>query len=199
MLCRNEEKHIEKTLRCLLKEQEEPPKEIIVVDRSTDRSPEIARSYGCKVLHPPSPSMTIGMERAWGIMKASYNEVLCADADSLYGPRWVAIGKQVLQNAAAVYGPVFPIEGNSLGKMEATLYSPLVPYIYEFNLGVRKNIFRFYGLDIIPYPPRVDIGVAVKLYLMPKWEPRFIAYSRMPTWWWKQTIGRILERVDKIL
>jgi len=55
MLCRNEEKHIEKTLRCLLKEQEEPPKEIIVVDRSTDRSPEIARSYGCKVLRPPLP------------------------------------------------------------------------------------------------------------------------------------------------
>jgi len=41
-------------------------------------------------------------------MKASYNEVLCADADSLYGPRWVAIGKQVLQNAAAVYGPRIP-------------------------------------------------------------------------------------------
>jgi len=48
--CRNEEKYLEKTLRCLLNQTRNPDLVVVVDDGSVDRTAEIAESFGVRVI-----------------------------------------------------------------------------------------------------------------------------------------------------
>jgi len=78
----NEEGYIEKTLRCLVNQDFDKPYEIIVVDSmSEDRTAEIAREYGARVIE--MPRMGPGLARNLGAKKAKYDILLFMDADAI--------------------------------------------------------------------------------------------------------------------
>jgi glycosyltransferase involved in cell wall biosynthesis len=65
---------------------------------------------------------------------------------------------------------------------------------YEHNLIFKKSVFLNLGLDKLPYLSRFDIGVPVKIFLRPEYEPNLYCYSRLPTYLFKRLFwwGEIL-------
>ncbi len=62
--------------------------EILVIDAgSTDRTVEIARSLGARVLHNPWPGF--GPQRRFGEEHARHDHVFCLDADEIVTPEFV--------------------------------------------------------------------------------------------------------------
>jgi steroid 5-alpha reductase family enzyme len=58
----------------------------------------------------------------------------------------------------------------------------------------KKSVFLNLGLDKLPYLSRFDIGVPVKIFLRPEYEPNLYCYSRLPTYLFKRLFwwGEIL-------
>lgn len=83
----NEAQHITQCLQCL-KEQIEPPDEIIVVDNnSTDNTAHIARSFGVKVIKEKKQGMTPARNR--GFNEAKGDIIARTDSDSRVPPDWI--------------------------------------------------------------------------------------------------------------
>ncbi len=81
--------------RCLesVKAMEDPggPVEVIYVDSaSTDQSPELAATYGARVItvHPQRPTAALGRNAGWRIAAAPF--ILFLDGDTILHPRFVA-------------------------------------------------------------------------------------------------------------
>jgi len=83
---KNEEDHLPNLLRALDKQTLKPDEIIVVDDFSTDRTAEIAESYGCKVYQVRS---SIGKARHIGTMKARGNIVFQTDADAVPTKTWI--------------------------------------------------------------------------------------------------------------
>lgn len=77
---KNEEKNIEPLLK-ILRAQTLQPDEIIVADASTDRTPDIARDYGCKVVEGDG-SGHLGLARNKGAKHSKSDILFFLDADT---------------------------------------------------------------------------------------------------------------------
>ena len=105
---RNEEKFIKTTLEALSAQKYEGEYEIIVVnDRSTDKSAEIARSFkNCKVIDIPldSPVIASPKKRALntGFLAAKGEFLLLADADCIPPENWLNSMAACYANGASV-------------------------------------------------------------------------------------------------
>lgn len=83
----NEEKYIEKCLQSLTN-QEEKPDEIIVVDNnSTDKTAEIAKKYGARVVSEKIQGMIPARNK--GFNEAQYEIIARTDADTYVPKNWV--------------------------------------------------------------------------------------------------------------
>lgn len=84
---RNEEKYIGKCLQSLL-EQEEKADEIIVVDNnSSDKTAEIAKSYGARVIKEKTQGITYA--RTLGFNSAKFEIIARVDADTTVPKDWI--------------------------------------------------------------------------------------------------------------
>jgi len=98
----NEEKYIGKTLGSIKSlEKDNIEIEIIVVDASsTDKTVEIAKSYGAKVV--PEPHKGIGFARQQGLLHAK-GEVAYTDADTVVPRNWLKRHIKVLEQPGVVF------------------------------------------------------------------------------------------------
>ncbi len=85
----NEEKYLPKCLSSVLGQNFDMSKvEIIVVDNnSTDRTPEIARSFGARVVKERKQGIAFTRQR--GLLTAKGNVVACTDADAVVPKDWL--------------------------------------------------------------------------------------------------------------
>lgn len=89
----NEEKYINRCLQSL-KEQEEKPDEIIVVDNNcTDKTIEIARKYPLRIIKEKKQGTTFA--RNAGFNAAKYEIIARCDADVILPKNWI---KKIKQN-----------------------------------------------------------------------------------------------------
>lgn len=87
----NEEKTIGDTLQSI-KKQTYPIKEIIVVDdSSTDKTGEIARSFGAKVVRTPKNTGTKSRAQNFGLSFVESEVVVSVDADTILEPRAIEL------------------------------------------------------------------------------------------------------------
>jgi len=152
----NEEEFISRTLLSLLS-QDDPNFEIIVVDNnSTDKTAEIARKYGAKVINEEKQGIIFTRQR--GFKEAKGEIIATTDADTILPSRWIStISKNFKKKDKLVLfgglcnfysGPIF-------AKFNA--YYFLYPYrIFDkifaggwtmsgANMAVRKTIFEKIG------------------------------------------------------
>lgn len=101
----NEEKYIGKCLESLIN-QEEKPSEIIVVDNNcTDKTAEIAKKYGARVVKEKKQGMI--QARGAGFNAAKFEIIARTDADTILPQDWISKIKEAFKdpNLGALSGP----------------------------------------------------------------------------------------------
>ncbi|MCX8008602.1 MAG: glycosyltransferase family 2 protein [Patescibacteria group bacterium] len=83
----NEERYIGRVLECLMKQTIQGFEIVVVDNNSTDKTAEIARSYGARVVKEKIQGMIPARER--GFQEAKGEIILRTDADTIVPPHWV--------------------------------------------------------------------------------------------------------------
>jgi GT2 family glycosyltransferase len=133
------------TLRALAAQTYDGEVEVVVVDdRSTDRTPEIARAAGARVL-TITTGRGPGEARNLGARTASAPLLAFTDADCEPDPGWLAAGVRALQDGAdLVQGRILPVRDP--GPFDRTLRVEHASPLFETaNLLVTRQAFERAG------------------------------------------------------
>jgi len=150
------------------------PKEnfqIIVVDNnSTDKTVEIAKSYGAKVIVEEKQGNTFAAKR--GMDSAESELVAMMDADTVAYPNWLTEIDKAFSDpkVIALTGMAVIKSGNKLIDIFSDLYYRFFlfinfligkPHLTGFNLAVRKSAYdKVGGIDSrFTMSPDVDLGI----------------------------------------
>jgi len=133
---KNEEKYIEKCLKCL-KNQTKKPSEIIMVDgHSTDKTAKIAKKYVNKVVKDNKRGIADARNVGW---KNAKNEIIAyCDADCLPRKDWIEKISKFMDDNICISGPLYPYDGDALMKVA-----------YKFWTNFMTRFFGFLGLQYI--------------------------------------------------
>jgi glycosyltransferase involved in cell wall biosynthesis len=148
----NEEKHIEKCLQCAIN-QDEKTDEIIVVDNNcTDKTVEIAKKYGARIVKEERQGMIYA--RNAGFNAAKYEIIARTDADTKLPKDWILKIKNNFKNdpkLGALSGPTSYREHLNISK-ESSLPSLVVfdilslilknGCLYGPNMSLRKVVWE---------------------------------------------------------
>ncbi len=183
----NEEEHVSACLEEI--RAQAPDAEVIVVDAySKDRTREIAREYGARVLlqkpRGAGPARNKGAEKAKG-------DILCfVDADAVLGKGWVERVRRIFSDpeTVAASGPLRPLEDGLKHEIMYLLTANLFPRItaafgfYQFqgpNMIFRKRTFLKMG----GFRPGLmalednELGNRARKYGRVVWDPKLVVFS----------------------
>ena len=145
--------------------------EIIVVDNnSTDKTAEIARSFGARVVQESKQGNTFAVKK--GMDSATYEIIANTDADTVVFPDWLQTIKQIFEdkNVVAATGTAYVKSGNRvLDFLYRKLYEVFIsfnflvgkPHMTGFNMMARKKVYdEIGGIDeTFTMSPDVDLGL----------------------------------------
>ncbi|MEI8187689.1 MAG: glycosyltransferase [Candidatus Saccharibacteria bacterium] len=158
--CYNEEKFIAKTLISLNKQTYDGTKEIIVVDNNcSDKTVEIAKSYGAKIVSESIPGVCHARQK--GTLSAKGEIVISTDADTIYTPKWLQkIDNEFVKdpNLIAIAGPCKYRNGPWWATFYTTIlfgsayfYSKLTKHPYYLsatNFAFKKSAWEGYDVNL---------------------------------------------------
>jgi glycosyltransferase involved in cell wall biosynthesis len=165
---KNEEKYIEKCLKCLKRQTLKP--EIVVVDgHSSDRTVKIAEKYADKIVKEKK-ARGISYARNLGWKNAKGDIVAYCDADCLPPEDWVEKISKLMKDNICVYGPIIPYGANLSTRFGLKVWGDLFleassifryPCICGANAAfkkvvLKKNPFRLSFLEDF------DLGVRLR-------------------------------------
>lgn len=148
----NEELFLPRLLTALKNQTIKEPFEIVVADNnSTDRTAEIAKSFGARVVHEKKQGFAYAANAAF--FAATGDILVRSDADSVPPPQWletIATKFQRDKDIIAVGGPLFPLESSTWESFFFYPTSVLWMYILKFlgrgfiftNMAVKSEIFH---------------------------------------------------------
>ncbi|MCX6789642.1 MAG: glycosyltransferase family A protein [Candidatus Gribaldobacteria bacterium] len=149
----NEESYLRACLASLKKQNFNGDYEIIVVDNnSADKTAQIARDLGCKVVFEPQQGVCFARQR--GVVEALGEIIVSTDADCVFPEDWLANIVQAFlenKNSVAVIGPYDYPAGSGSGNWFIKLWFKGVFFIYKVS---KKTIcapganFAFYKKNI---------------------------------------------------
>lgn len=187
----NEELFLPKTLKSLSEQTFKLPYEIIVVDnKSTDKTAEIAATYGAVVVKEEKKGFAHACNA--GFLAAKGDIIARADADYILPKKWLdkiwkAFQKDKL--LIALGGPIYPLESYW---WENILYFPAqLTWMYMLkllgqgflfpNMAVRRKIFlECGGFDTdIPYGEDTDLCQRLKKMGKVKLFPNIYVYTSL--------------------
>jgi len=164
---RNEEDYIAAALDAVFA-QDPPPDEVIVVDNgSTDRTAEIAREKGARVITEPQKG--VHRARQAGLLAARNPIVAQTDADTRVLPGWIASIQGAFEDpqVVATYGPVELYEAPWLDRWLARYLFPAFlrlsallgqPNLNGANHAVRRDAALAVGGYDRPYAEEVHLA-----------------------------------------
>jgi len=168
----NEEKCLPKCLEAILNQNFPKDKyEIIVVDNnSTDKTAEIAKSYGAKVVAETKQGNTFAVKRG---MDSAESEIIAnTDADSIVSKNWLSTIAKIFEdkNVVGATGTAYVKTGNRFFDfIFRKLYDVFIivnfligkPHFTGFNMAVRKRTYdEIGGIDErFTMSPDVDLGL----------------------------------------
>jgi glycosyltransferase involved in cell wall biosynthesis len=129
--CYNEEAYLPAAIRSLQRQDYDGEYEIVVVDNnSTDRTAEVARDLGVRVVSEPNPGVCNA--RQAGTTAATGDIVISADADTTYAPDWLSkIDENFQPDVVAVVGPCRYKDGPQWGRVFARALFGAVGMVYR--------------------------------------------------------------------
>lgn len=171
----NEEKNLAKCLSALT--NQEYPKdsyEIIVSDNnSTDKTADIAKSFGAKVVTAEKQGYVHAVEQ--GFSKASGKIIACTDADTVVGTNWLSDIENVFKNSDNVAAMTGSVESD----FNPVLFRRVVDYLYSlllrftflignpniagYNMAFRKELYDEIGGVNTDYEIGADVEIGRRL------------------------------------
>jgi glycosyltransferase involved in cell wall biosynthesis len=165
----NEEAVLADCLGALAAQTYPGPVEVIVVDNgSTDRTAELARRHGARVVHEPQPGVCFARQR--GFASATGEIVVTTDADTTFAPGWLQdiddeFGRR--PDAVAVAGPCVYVGGPWWSGIWARLLFGLVAavavttgrvvYVTATNLAFYRASFGGYDTRLTQGGDELDV------------------------------------------
>jgi glycosyltransferase involved in cell wall biosynthesis len=168
----NEEKDLPKCLTAITTQNfPKDDYEIIVVDNnSTDKTAEIAKSFGAKVVQETKQGNTFAVKR--GMDSATSEIIANTDADTVVFPDWLSTIKKIFEDKKIVgaTGSAYVETGNQvLDFIYRKLYNAFIgfnfligkPHMTGFNMIVRKKVYdEIGGINAsFTMSPDVDLGL----------------------------------------
>ncbi len=162
----NEEKYLPKTLESISRQSWQNYELIIVDSESEDRTVEIAKSYGAKIVEAPRGN--IGLCRKKGAEKASGDFIVSASADTVYDKEWleklispIIDGKKATAGALRIYEPR-PLEAAFtsvfVNCVVPLLYFVGFPYASADNLALEARFYKkIGGFRALPTAEEIDL------------------------------------------
>jgi len=153
----NEEKFIKATLDSLIKQDFKEKFEIIVVDNnSSDKTSEIAKSYGAKVVFESRPGIVFARQAGFNI--ASSEIIVSTDADTILPSDWLSKIYSTFKNRPKIVGITgfYELYGAKSPKtVLINLFLPIVKnlswfvakkgYFLGSNFAIKKSVFNKIG------------------------------------------------------
>lgn len=139
----NEEKYLPLTLKSLQK-LDKLPDEVIVVDGdSTDKTPDVAKSFGAKVVHVPHRG--IGFARQQGVLAAKSDIIAFTDSDTVVPTNWLTEIEKSLSRpgVSGVFGAFRVTDGRWFYKVIINVYQPIlnqILYWFGIYMAAGQNI-----------------------------------------------------------
>lgn len=164
--------------------------EIIVVDNgSTDRTSEIARSFGVRVLYEAERG--IGRARHRGFQEAGGEIIAGTDADTIVPPTWLEEIARAFRSdelLGAVTGPILLHDGNRLERWYARHVWNRLNRLCDIlgrtvisgpNFAVRKrDYWRVGGFDSSLFSAEdMDLGLRLGLVTRTTFNPKMVTYA----------------------
>jgi len=156
----NEEFSLPETLRALKRQEYPGQYEILVVDNaSTDRTAEIARSMGARVIEETRQGYVHAIRRGFG---AANGEIIaCTDADTLVAPDWLDRMAHILEpeDVVATSGAFRFFDGPWWIRMLGRLFGGWNWHLAGANMAVKKTAFQHAG----GFNGHINLGADVEL------------------------------------
>ncbi len=188
----NEEKYIDKTLQSVNKLEKKKgwQVELLVVNGgSTDKTAEIARNYGARVINEPHRG--IGFARQQGLLQAKGEIVAYTDADTIVPKDWLLKHVEALSQPGVVfsYGTFRVYDGRFPYYQHINYIQPHILWWFHHLFGLpiaagqnlafwRKKALLVGGFDAnIKVMEDVDLAVRMKKIGRLAFLPNLIVYS----------------------
>ncbi len=151
----NEEKYLPQTLRSIKNQKTAHSYEIIIADsKSEDKTREIARQFGCRIVDAPKGIIAAGRQAGCKIAKGKI--IVSANADVKYAPQWLEeLIKPLIQGkAVATLGKLLTLDGNTVENAwcryffrTCTQFSLIakIPLAYAENMAMTREAFEAVG------------------------------------------------------
>lgn len=165
----NEEEYLGQTLESLKKQNYSKQFEIIVVDNgSTDKTAEVARKYGAKIIYEPKRG--IAFARQAGFSAAKGKIVCSTDADTLLPKNWLSSIEKIFAKSPKIVGVAGHIDFYDWGwwfRLLAFPYSLFFFYLTNLysgaNFAVLKSSFEKIGGFDLRYAAGEDTNLCQRL------------------------------------
>ncbi|HET8991802.1 MAG TPA: glycosyltransferase family 2 protein [Candidatus Saccharimonadales bacterium] len=165
--CFNEGSYITHAIKSLKKQNFDDEYEIIIVDNnSTDKTAEIAKSLGVKVVSEKKAGVCYARQK--GTEVASGEIIISTDADSTFDTNWLKNIDHTFKQSddiVAVVGP-FTYNGGPVWGAYADLLFNILGLIYKFtgrvlyspaaNLSFKKSAWEGYNTTMTQYGDEMD-------------------------------------------
>lgn len=171
----NEEKHLPLALEALHKQKEKPDEIIVVDNNSTDKTPEIARKFGVKVVKEKKRGITFARNKGFEVAK---HEIIArTDADTLPPPNWILNIKKHFEenpNTKALTGPVIFYDLPFKTAFFSSFYLKLskrisgCSYLIGPNMIITKSAWKKVKNDICLDDKKVHEDIDLSLHLCRK-------------------------------
>ena len=207
----NEEKHIGKCLESIANQIEKPSEVIVVDNNCTDKTAEIAKKFGARIIKEKKQGMIFA--RNAGFNAAKYDIIARTDSDTILPADWTSRIKKAFEDPSlgALSGPTcsynWPKSTQQMSRLPSLMLFDVLGLLFKNgclygpNMSLRKTVWEKVKQDVCLDDKKVheDIDLSIHLNKLTKIKFDNKLIVKIMRVRWKQIATEYAERLTKML